>query len=116
MNKLIMAFILLQCGNLFAKEVSKDQEQNCLNAMAISEAAMAIRQNGLPLAEALNNLNKMVAKGESTEKEASLVKLILRDAYSKPKFSTESNKKESINEFSANYYLACMEGYESINK
>lgn len=109
-----MVFILLQSGNIFAKEVSKDQEQNCLNAM--SEVAIAVRQNGLPLSDALNNLNKMVINGEATEKEASLMKLILRDAYSKPKLSIDANKKESINEFSANYYLACMESYEAINK
>lgn len=111
-----MVFILLQSGNIFAKEVSKNQEQNCLNAMAMSEVAIAVRQNGLPLSDALNNLNKMVINGEATEKEASLMKLILRDAYSKPKLSIDANKKESINEFSANYYLACMESYEAINK
>ena len=115
MKKVLLLGLLLS-GNLFAKEVSKDQEQHCLNAMAMSEAAMTVRQNGLPLSEALNNIKKMVESGESTEKEASLVKLILRDAYSKPKFSTEAYKKESISEFSANYYLACMEGYEAINK
>ena len=114
-NYLVLTLIFLS-SNLFAKEVSKNQEVNCINAMAMAEAAMTLRQNGVTLPTVLENNEKMLTSGKSTPKEASLMKMIDRDAYSKPKYTTEDYKQESINEFSANYYLACMEGYEAINQ
>lgn len=114
-NYLVLTLIFLS-SNLFANEVTQSQEQNCRGAMAMAEAAMTLRQNGVKLPTVLENNEKMLTSGKSTPKEASLMKMIVRDAYSKPKYTTEDYKQESINEFSANYYLACMEGYEAINQ
>ena len=116
MKKLFLIYFLVATTISYSKEVSKNQEVNCINAMAMAEAAMTLRQNGVTLPTVLENNEKMLTSGKSTPKEASLMKMIVRDAYSKPKYTTEDYKQESINEFSANYYLACMEGYEAINQ
>ena len=97
-----------------AKEITREQETNCISAMAMAEAAMTVRQNGLPLFKALENNEKMLTDGNATKEEVSLMKIILRDVYSKPKYSTEKYRKEAINEYSSKYYLSCMEAYESL--
>lgn len=114
MKKILVICILTICSNSHSKEVTKNQEANCLKAMAMAKAAMTVRQNGLPLSNAIENNEAMLANGNATKEESMLMKKILRDAYSKPKYSTKDYKQESVNEFSANYYLACMEAYESL--
>lgn len=114
MKKLLLLCILSASFNSYSKEVTKAQEANCINAMAMAEAAMTVRQSGLPLLIALKNNEKMLANGDATKEEFSLMKIILRDVYSKPKYSTKEYQEESINEYSAKYYLACMEAYESL--
>ena len=114
MKKILTLCFLIISFNSSAKEVTKDQEANCLGTMAMAEAAMTVRQNGLPLLDALQNNEKMLTNGNATKKEISLMKIILRDAYSKPKYSTKEYQRESINEYSSKYYLACMEAYESL--
>lgn len=116
MKKFLVICILIISSNSHSKEVTKNQEANCINAMSMAEAAMTVRQQGVALPTALENNEKMLTSGNSTHKEASLMKMILRDAYSKPKYSTEDYKTESINEFSKNYYLACMEVYEAVSQ
>ena len=114
MKKILSLCFLIISFNSQAKEVTKDQEAKCLGVMAMAEAAMAVRQNGLPLLKALENNEKMLTNGDATKDEISLMKIILRDAYSKPKYSTKEYQRESINEYSSKYYLACMEAYESL--
>lgn len=94
---------------------SEDQEEKCLNAMAMAKAAMSIRQQGLPLSDALKNIQQSHQNGDMSKKEYDLIKMILRDAYSKPKFLTKEYQDESINEYSAKYYLACMEVFDPLN-
>lgn len=106
--------VLFSSANIMAA-ISAEQEAKCLNAMAIAQATMSVRQKGLPLIEALQNLDKMYESKEISQKEYDLAKMILRDAYSKPKFSTKKYQDDSINEYSAKYYLACMEALDISN-
>lgn len=96
--------------------VKDDQEEMCLEAMAMAQAAMSVRQDGLPLHEALQNINQLYRDDGISKREYDLVKMILRDAYSKPKFSTKEYQNEAVNEYSSKYYLACMESFELLNK
>ena len=114
MKKILTLCFLIISFNSSAKEVTKDQEANCLGAMAMAEAAMTLRQSGISLASVLEQNEKMITTGDATKEESSLMKLILRDAYSKSKYTTKEHQKESINEYAAKYYLACMEAYESL--
>ena len=77
------------------------------------EIRVEIKENGL--ADALKNIQQSYQNGDMSKKEYDLIKMILRDAYSKPKFSTKEYQDESINEYSAKYYLACMEVFDPLN-
>ena len=113
MKKILLLCFLAASFTSHAKEITREQETNCISAMAMAEAAMTVRQNGLPLFKALENNEKMLTDGNATKEEVSLMKIILRDVYSKPKYSTEKYQKEAINEYSSKYNLACMDAYES---
>lgn len=114
MKKILLISLLFISFNSYSKEVTASQESNCLNAMAMAEAAMTLRQSGASLSSTLERNEKMITTGDATIEESSLMKLILRDAYSKPKYTTKEYQKESINEYAAKYYLACMEAFESL--
>lgn len=114
MKKILLLCFLVASFSSYAKEITREQETNCIGVMAMAEAAMSVRQNGLPLFKALENNEKMLTDGNATKEEVSLMKIILRDAYSKTKYSTDKYQKEAINEYSSKYYLACMEAYESL--
>lgn len=74
-------------------------------------AVMMSRQNGLSLADALINTDRMANEKKATENEVFILRGMLRDAYDEPKFSSESYKQDKIDEFSSKYYLACRERY-----
>lgn len=114
MRKIYFLCFLTISFNSYAEGVSESQEVKCIGLMAMAEAAMTVRQNGLPLLDALQNNKDMLTNGEATEGEHSLMKMILRDAYSKPKLYTNEYQLEAVNEYSSKYYLACMEAYESL--
>ncbi len=114
MKKILFISFFVISFNSHSKEVTASQESNCLNTMAMAEAAMTLRQSGISLASVLEQNEKMITTGDATKEESSLMKLILRDAYSKSKYTTKEHQKESINEYAAKYYLACMEAYESL--
>ena len=104
MKKILLLCFLAASFTSHAKEITREQETNCISAMAMAEAAMTVRQNGLPLFKALENNEKMLTDGNATKEEVSLMKIILRDVYSKPKYSTEKYQKEAIKEYSSKYF------------
>lgn len=86
-------------------------EQNCRNIMEIANVIMQQKQNGAPLIQALE-ANDYALKNNPNKNMQKVTNLIIRDAYEQPNYSTPSIKQEQLNEFSAKYYLGCMEMYE----
>lgn len=86
-------------------------ENNCRMYMDLANSIMMQKQNGVPLVKALEG-NDYAYKKNKDENMNKIVGLIIRDAYAQPSYSTQSIKNEQLNEFSAKYYLGCMEMYE----
>lgn len=114
--KKIVLLVLFMASTTLAMATTKSQEQNCRGAMAMAEAVMIHRQEGLSLLNALSNIDNIHRKKDITDLQAEIIKGMTRHAYSEPKYSSKKYQQESINEFSAKYYLACMEGYDLVNK
>jgi len=82
-------------------------EQNCLDIADSASAIMEARQGGASLLEMME-----IANIEKDSGKRFIVKTIVADSFKKPKMDDESKQKDIINEFSANYYLACSEMYK----
>lgn len=109
----IVFLLLFGFQSVFAAPVSEEvHEENCRNLMAMAEAAIKTKQNGVSLGNSLSNLGKMVESGQAQKEETAMMQKILRDAYDEPTYSTPKIKQEQANDFAAKYYLACMEMYE----
>lgn len=88
----------------------KEHESNCRFLMEAAYQIMENKQEGMSLREMLtrndqaNDLHPSDFLYESTQ-------LIIRDAFSQPE---TSDTKKQLNDFSAKYYLGCMEMYKSL--
>ncbi|USE84348.1 hypothetical protein [Acinetobacter tibetensis] len=82
-------------------------EQNCLDLADAASAIMEARQGGSSLLEMMK-----IANMEEDSGKRFIIKTIVADSFKKPKMQEESKQKDVINEFSANYYLACTEMYK----
>ncbi|EHU1703060.1 hypothetical protein A1Z17_RS05595 [Acinetobacter baumannii] len=88
-----------------------ERDKNCRMYMELANTVMMQKQNGLPLIKALE-ANDSALKKTPNKNMHKITTLIIRDAYEQPSYSTPSIKQEQLNEFSAKYYLGCMEMYE----
>ena len=115
MKKLIILVIFLIPAISIAKSNKQaegnDHDNNCRMYMDLANSIMMQKQNGVPLSKALEG-NDYAYKKNKDENMNKIVGLIIRDAYAQPSYSTESIKKEQLNEFSVKYYLGCMAMYE----
>lgn len=93
--------VVLFAVPIFAEEKMDKNSMQCLVFKAMASATMESRQAGLPIETALERV-----KGQAWFSEA-MTNIIL-DAYSQPRYSTESEQKESIEEFGNKYFIDCM--------
>ena len=110
MNKNLLIGILL-CFSVNANANNNEHENNCRMYMEMANTIMKQKQDGLPLAKALD-ANDYAFKKNPDKNMKNIIGLIIRDAYEQPSYSTPSIKREQLNEFSAKYYLGCMKMYE----
>lgn len=106
-------FLLLLVNISSHAVVTQDQESVCKETMAMAEAAITARYQGVALSAALDNTAKMVEQGKASIGQSSIMKSILRDAYDEPRYTTIKYKQNHVKDFSAKYYLACMEAIET---
>ncbi|HGX3401732.1 TPA: hypothetical protein ACNH0W_003304 [Acinetobacter nosocomialis] len=115
MKKIILIGLFYLPALVLAKPAQpvsdSEHEQNCRNTMEIANVIMQTKQNGMPLIKALE-ANDYALKNNPNKNMQKVTNLIIRDAYEQPSYSTPSIKQEQLNEFSAKYYLGCMEMYE----
>ena len=90
-------------------ELSNEEKQYCNSLYEFAEVAMQVRQGGVTLKDALDSQPKPSSTATQAEKEMlPLLQAILYEAYKQPLYHTEQYKKEVINEFSKDVYLACI--------
>lgn len=110
---LILSILLSYTHSVYSMPVSeKSHEQNCRGLMQMAEAVIIKKQEGRSLAYALSTADHMRNENPKNEHMDTILRGIIMDAYKQPTYSTPKIKQEQINEFSAKYYLACMEMYE----
>ena len=91
------------------EHLSKSEQEYCNSLYNFAEIAMQVRQGGVTLKDALDSQPKPSSTATQAEKEMlPLLQAILYEAYKQPLYHTEQYKKEVINEFSKDVYLACI--------
>ena len=89
------------------EQLSKSEQEYCNSLYNFAETAMQVRQDGMPLKDALDSQPKPT--GTQAEDEVlPLLQAILYEAYKQPLYHTEEYKKEVSTEFSKDIYLACI--------
>lgn len=90
-------------------QLSKSEQEYCNSLYTFAETAMRVRQEGMPLKDALDSQPKPSSTATQAENEMlPLLQTILYEAYKQPLYHTEEYKKEIITEFSKDVYLACI--------
>lgn len=113
MKKIILLLsILFLTTSVFsgpAKKSPKEQhEENCVSLAKLAQTFMASKQKGVSILSSLETVNTII----KDEQRAEIVRLIVKDAYSQPNYTTPSVKEEQLNEFTAKYYIGCSEMYK----
>lgn len=108
--KKILLLCLVCCFMSFGVvALEAKDDSNCRSVMRLAESIMKKKQDGSSLSEALSIRDYAFKENPNDVKIKNLVDRIIRDAYSQPNYSTQSIKREQLNEFAAKYYLECME-------
>ncbi|MBZ0330422.1 hypothetical protein KZO25_08835 [Halomonas sp. ANAO-440] len=95
--KHLIATLTLAAG-LAGTAQADTKSQLCDILYAISEDIMFIRQNNAPMPEAMR-----IVAGEP------VLEAVVRDAYSRPLFSTSKHQQRTIREFANDNYRRCIE-------
>ncbi|MEC6390401.1 hypothetical protein [Acinetobacter pittii] len=108
MNKVIIFLLIIgMTKSVFAGTVPRiteeEHEKKCIQIAQLAQLFMTTRQNGAPILEALEIVDKAFKEKEDKD----LIKDIVRDAYAQPTYTAPSIKKDQVNEFTAKHYLAC---------
>ena len=99
MKTLILAVTLtLLSTSAFAEDVAprNTYDKTCQDIAEVAQSIMTIRQQGQPLSKSINIY------------ESELGRDIVIEAYSLPKYKTESYIKDSIDSFSNKWHLYCI--------
>lgn len=81
-------------------------DEACANVGHAAEAVMKARQNGVALQQVLDTMNKSQFSDDSTKAMRAMIMM----AYDRPRFNTEENKQNAINDFRDQVQLFCMKG------
>jgi hypothetical protein len=89
-------------GLLFVSIVLSDStfaagEMSCSQMADLAGSVMSARQANVDMAQAMH-----VGQGNK------IFKLIVRDAYERPRFETEANQKSAVQDYRNVWYLACI--------
>lgn len=108
-----MNLIKLSVGLLIATiavNAQANPEKDCGLYDTVAKGAMESRQQGVPLADALNHFNEILGKDDARSAVIALdaLKFAYIEAYKTPKYRTESMQQEAINEFRSKLYGDCL--------
>lgn len=91
------------------KKITKDQaiDSICDSMQGYAQSVMRNRQNGGTAAESI----KLINQSKKAEPISNYMKAVVYDAYSEPKWASESNKDEAITEFGNKTYMQCIRAF-----
>lgn len=91
------------------ESIEASKKQICDSVTSVSETAMKMRLNGVPIQTALAALDSTNSGSDAGMKINKMYTAIVTDAYRQPNFSTDKYKEEAIREFALTNYLACID-------
>ena len=91
------------------ESIDTSKKQICDSVTSVSETAMKMRLNGVPIQTALAALDSTNSGSDAGMKINKMYTAIVTDAYRKPNFSTDKYKEDAIREFALDNYLACID-------
>ncbi|WP_292758311.1 hypothetical protein [Methylophaga sp. UBA2689] len=104
MNLLISIVFLLGFHGLVHAEASQEEKDAlCNNINVFAGSAMAARQNGVTLAQAISTI-----KNQEDEDVKELLRTITMDAYESPAYQSDEHKNREIVEFQNEWYMICL--------
>lgn len=86
--------------------IAMTTDEACANVARAAEAVMQARQNGTAMQTVLEKLNDTQFTAEGKEGFRAMIMM----AYEQPRFNTEENKQNAINDFRDKVQLVCMKG------
>ncbi|MCA0049217.1 hypothetical protein LB577_20060 [Mesorhizobium sp. B283B1A] len=101
------ATALCLCASMAAQPVlAMSTDEACANVGRAAEAVMQARQNGMALQTVLEKMNGAGFGAEGKDGFRAMIMM----AYDQPRFNTEENKQQAINDFRDQVQLFCMKG------
>lgn len=91
------------------ESIAASKKQICDSVTSVSETAMKMRLNGVPIQTALAALDSTNSGSDAGMKINKMYTAIVTDAYRQPNFSTDKYKEDAIREFALTNYLACID-------
>jgi hypothetical protein len=107
LSKFLRVIALGICASMAAHPaLAMSTDEACANVGRAAEAVMQARQNGMALQTVLEKMNDagFGAKGKDG------FRAMIMMAYDQPRFNTEENKQQAINDFRDQVQLFCMKG------
>lgn len=100
MRKLIALMMIVASFNAMA--IREDVKQACKTVSGVSKSIMQLRQAGTPMSEVLEKL------------PSDYFHSLVIEAYEKPLWSTEKNKRQEILNFEDAAFLKCVKKYQAL--
>lgn len=115
MKKIIIGCLILSLSSIASSKPiqpvsDKEHEVSCRAVMEVAHTIMQKKQEGMSLKDMLDGNDKAYDE-QPNEFLYETFKTVARDAFSQPE---TSDTKKQLNNFSAKYYLGCMEMYKSL--
>jgi hypothetical protein len=99
--RIIVFPLLMSIGFPVAAQETPDFSQVCVSMSDLAETVMTLRQNGVPMTNAMG-----LAQGADAAIRDFVVRLV-SNAYEVPQFSVEENKQREIMKFQNQVALEC---------
>ena len=107
MKKIVRAFLgILLLSMFFGCQPAKAASTiPCDEIASLAEAIMAARQAGVPMREMYKAAD---AHGDDSEFFKSMVKSLVKQSFTVPRYSTEGFKKTAITDFGSTVFMECI--------
>lgn len=98
--------VLVSAIALSAYSSASDEVEVCTQMSELAGAVMRARQVGLPAADLAKHFKDNYEESDNSLYKLSIV--MITDAFEVPRYSTQSYRDDSINDFKNEYFIECI--------
>lgn len=102
MRKYIAAVIMALASSTAQADAAAESAEYCKSISDLASSIMELRQDGVPMSRLLDGFAKV------QNDYSALTKLIVIDAYERPRFDVEPYRQRAIVDFVDAHYLLCV--------